>query len=514
MNPAKFLALQVRPIRRLRRDRDLLLQENEALRRELAEMVAERDSLRFAAPPIAAPEPLPATPEPPTAAPEPNECPSVQPIAPLDPYSIPIFVLSFNNLSYLRRQIRWLTEHRYGNIIIIDNQSTYDPLLRYFTEIENQVRIIRLEKNHGNLALWEANILERLNVDTPFVYTDPDVLPDDACPGDLVAHLLAVLNQHPDVRKVGPALRIDDLPDHYAHKEAVRIWESQFWRQPVARGLFAAGIDTTFALYRPRSPFVMPSLRTGWPYVARHLPWYADLTRRTEEDEFYASVATGTHWTRDSLPDRLDREVSQRSDQGPRLLHLGCGHELLPGWINLDIESDLGADIVFDLNRCAAQKLPLPDDSIDGFFMCHVFEHIDDTLSMMEELHRVAKPGAKFVIRVPHGASDDAVEDPTHRRPCYPNSFVYFAQPAYSRADYGYRGDWHIEQVKLVVDRGLLDGNDEAAVMERIRTQRNLVAEMIVHLSAVKPVRERRLELLQWPTPRLTASPLDQDAVF
>jgi ubiquinone/menaquinone biosynthesis C-methylase UbiE len=63
--------------------------------------------------------------------------------------------------------------------------------------------------------------------------------------------------------------------------------------------------------------------------------------------------------------------------------------------------------------------MPVDDNSIDGFFMCHVFEHIDNTLAMMQELYRVAKPNARFVIRLPHGASNDAFEDPTHQRPYF-----------------------------------------------------------------------------------------------
>ena len=173
----------------------------------------------------------------------------------------------------------------------------------------------------------------------------------------------------------------------------------------------------------------------------------------------------------------------------------------MPGWINLDVQRHVGAEIVFDLDKCAVQRLPLADDSIDGMFMCHVFEHIDDTLSLMQELHRIAKPGAKFVIRLPHGASDDAFEDPTHKRPNFPNTFVYFAQPAYSRADYGYRGDWRLERVRLVVDPRLLEAEGQEAVLQRVGTERNLVREMIVELSAVKPVRARSLALLDWARP-------------
>ena len=66
----------------------------------------------------------------------------------------------------------------------------------------------------------------------------------------------------------------------------------------------------------------------------------------------------------------------------------------------------------------------------------------------MQELWRIAKPNAKMVIRVPHGASDDAWEDPTHVRAYFSNSFGYYSQPYYWRADYGYRGDWLHEKLQ------------------------------------------------------------------
>jgi hypothetical protein len=42
----------------------------------------------------------------------------------------------------------------------------------------------------------------------------------------------------------------------------------------------------------------------------------------------------------------------------------------------------------------------------------------------MQELWRVAKPDAILGIRCPHGASDDADEDPTHVRRMFPRSFA------------------------------------------------------------------------------------------
>jgi hypothetical protein len=100
--------------------------------------------------------------------------------------------------------------------------------------------------------------------------------------------------------------------------------------------------------------------------------------------------------------------------------------------------------------------LPLADDSVDGFYGCHVFEHVRDTLALMAELHRVAKPDARMILRLPYGSSDDAMEDPTHARTLFLKAASSIsASPPIRAPTYGYRGDWAIESVKLVLPREL-----------------------------------------------------------
>ena len=126
--------------------------------------------------------------------------------------------------------------------------------------------------------------------------------------------------------------------------------------------------------------------------------------------------------------------------------------------------------------------------------MSHVIEHLRHPLPLMQELHRIAKPGAIATIRVPHGASDEAWEDPTHVRAYFTGSFGYFSQPYYWRADYGYRGDWQPRRIEFVVDAADLARDGVAGLQGRIQRERNLVREMIVELEAIKPIREPRRE--------------------
>lgn len=190
-----------------------------------------------------------------------------------------------------------------------------------------------------------------------------------------------------------------------------------------------------------------------------------------------------------------------------RRLNVGCGRHPLPGWINLDRVPGPAVDVVADLDALRGAPLPLPDDSIDEFLLAHVIEHLEDPLGLLQELWRIAKPGALAVIRVPHGASDDAWEDQTHRRPYFVGSFGFFAQPWYWRADYGYRGDWQPERVSLLVDRPRVEDLDPHRFFQRIQSERNLVREMVAELRAVKPARaaDRSLQV----APAVTIVPVD-----
>jgi SAM-dependent methyltransferase len=167
--------------------------------------------------------------------------------------------------------------------------------------------------------------------------------------------------------------------------------------------------------------------------------------------------------------------------------------------VNVDRFAAPGVDVVADLDACARTRLPFADDSVAEIRLSHVLEHLADSLGLMGELYRVARPEARTTVRVPHGGSDDAWEDPTHRRAYFEGSFGYFSQPYYWRADYGYRGDWQPEQVVLFVPVAACVGQDMDAFRRRLRHERNLVVEMEATLRAVKPARPCQRELIVHP---------------
>ena len=183
------------------------------------------------------------------------------------------------------------------NIVILDNASTYPPLLQYYNETTHPV--VRLGRNCGITALWQNREIFREYCSSYYVYTDPDVIPIEECPQDFLYHFAQILMEYDHLDKAGFGLCIQDLPDKYELKQEVIAHESQYWQQPLGELGYAAVIDTTFALYRPYAEgrYQLPAFRAKYPYLARHMPWYADSEHPTDEDVYYAKcVAPGTHW--------------------------------------------------------------------------------------------------------------------------------------------------------------------------------------------------------------------------
>ncbi len=221
------------------------------------------------------------------------------PQVPSNPKGVPIIINNYNRLDCLLLLTEALTSRGYYNIHIIDNASTYPPLLEYYKTCPHTVH--RFDVNYGHKSLWRSGLISKFRRDY-YVYTDPDVVPVEECPDDFIEYFLGILGRYKNAVKVGFGLLIDDLPDHYDSKQKVMDWEARHWEQEVEPGVYRAPIDTTFALYRPwsyhKANLYVEQYRTGRPYAARHLPWYTDSANPSEEDKYYSrTIATSSHWT-------------------------------------------------------------------------------------------------------------------------------------------------------------------------------------------------------------------------
>ena len=106
---------------------------------------------------------------------------------------IPIIIISFNQLFYLKRLIDFLYSKDYKNIVVIDNNSTYKPLLQYFDAVEGKIKIHRLKQNHGHLVFWKVEELFEKYSKGYYVVTDPDINPIPECPEDFLQYFKKIL---------------------------------------------------------------------------------------------------------------------------------------------------------------------------------------------------------------------------------------------------------------------------------------------------------------------------------
>lgn len=84
----------------------------------------------------------------------------------------------------------------------------------------------------------------------------------------------------------------------------------------------------------------------------------------------------------------------------PPMLHIGCGANILSGWLNTEFEErPPKGGIYLD----ATKAFPLPDRSFDFVFSEHMIEHIPAAAAgaMLRECHRILKPGGRIRISTP-----------------------------------------------------------------------------------------------------------------
>lgn len=218
----------------------------------------------------------------------------------------PVIINVRDRLTPLCELVSWLERVGQRDIWLCDNDSTYEPLVEYLRHTPHHV--VRNGTNLGHRAPWLSGLVTELGLDRPFIVTDPDVVPSEECPDDALEVFHDVLMRSKGVDKVGFSLRIDDLPRHYEHRDAVIGWERQFWRERHPSGFWQAAIDTTLAVYRAGEHHRNDrALRSPHPYVARHMPWYQDSANPDAEQTYYSEHADSLiiNWDRKKLPASL-----------------------------------------------------------------------------------------------------------------------------------------------------------------------------------------------------------------
>lgn len=208
--------------------------------------------------------------------------------------NIPIVILNRDRLNPLIEQVNVLHNKGYNNITIIDNQSTYPPLLEWYAQSGLDVFYNNVTENscHAFRDLVLMKHPKFLEITSQwFVFNDSDIIPLDSVPDNFINDLIDYAIKH-HRSKVGMSIKIDDLDLSYPLNAWVHGYESNYWTNGIIDGdveLYPHPIDTTFAVHAPN---VLPTwsndtLRVGVPYIVKHAPFYYDPENLPADEKYY-----------------------------------------------------------------------------------------------------------------------------------------------------------------------------------------------------------------------------------
>jgi predicted SAM-dependent methyltransferase len=132
-------------------------------------------------------------------------------------------------------------------------------------------------------------------------------------------------------------------------------------------------------------------------------------------------------------------------------LNLGCGRDKREGYINADISSDVGPDLVLNV----LDGIPFEDNSFDEVVAQNVLTQIErgaDFIFVMNELHRVTK--GTILIRVPNAEDICAWQDPLDCRRFTDQSFTYMEHGHRRYEQYGKSYGFKPFKVSLLENNG------------------------------------------------------------
>lgn len=214
--------------------------------------------------------------------------------------NIPIIILNRDRLEPMKKSVYILRKKGYNNITVIDNGSTYKPLLEWY-ENNNTIQVYNNIVVPNNvfalMNLVKAKIEPFVTMTSDYyVFSDSDTVPIGEIPSNFIEHMIEYQKKY-NVQKVALGIKIDDIndlnpnPNHPLIQKAIEI-EIQYWRNPIDEDkckLYKYPVDTTFSLYRPNAPAVWAqnSIRMGHPYLLQHAPFYYDLNNLPEDELYY-----------------------------------------------------------------------------------------------------------------------------------------------------------------------------------------------------------------------------------
>jgi hypothetical protein len=205
--------------------------------------------------------------------------------------NIPVIINNRNLLTWPKAMVDKIKTYKgVGEIIIVDNNSDYPPLLEWY---KTNPCTISKHDNLGFGGAWVSGNVGNLN--SPYyVVTDSDMGLEDT-PDDTLLYLKDKIEQL-NLEKVGLGLNwriVSPESPYYNHMQG---YEKNRWDNSTILNGVAVGvpIDTTFALYKRQEYFIGGGSTTA-PYIARHYPWELTKEQYEANEEFKYYIRSASH---------------------------------------------------------------------------------------------------------------------------------------------------------------------------------------------------------------------------
>jgi hypothetical protein len=202
---------------------------------------------------------------------------------------IPIIINNRNLLTWPKAMLEEIQRFDHvGDIWIVDNASTYEPLLEWMET--KPCEILRLDQNIGHVAPWSSGLVNRIGIGY-YVVTDGD-LGLEGVKSDVLQMMYDKLEFNPPLEKVGLGLEWRTVKNTSPYFKHMLNYEHPRWRNShvIDDVYIDVPVDTTFAMYN-RNQYFIGGGSLSYPYVARHYPWEIIDINENEEFKFYIENA-------------------------------------------------------------------------------------------------------------------------------------------------------------------------------------------------------------------------------
>jgi SAM-dependent methyltransferase len=166
------------------------------------------------------------------------------------------------------------------------------------------------------------------------------------------------------------------------------------------------------------------------------------------------------------------------------ILDIGCGVGRSDrSVVGIDFRRGTGVDIVHDLE---SYPWPLPSECVNMAVASHIVEHIDPAkmgfFKFMNEVWRLLKPGAEFIIATPYCTSTGYFRDPSHCNPVHPETWCYF-DPEEGLHKGSYYRLYRPLPWRIKLNTWDVEGNIETALVKReMKTEYGVYSDYLMDL--------------------------------